>query len=136
MLRALGGHIPLSLAEVLNDAQEFEFEIFMYTGGGANPEQPTDPGKFGAVTGCGMLTVSGVEKISSIIIDPTNISTNLRRKLERQLNQAGTGEANLTMTISVSVDRSARLIFAAKHERCWMGKGVLRFDATESAPGV
>lgn len=133
VLKALGGHVPLTLEEVLNEAQDFEFKIFMYTGGGANPDQPTDPGKSVVVVNHQMLIVPGVEQISSIRVDPANISTQLRNRLRRQLKEAGTGEATLTMTITVSIDRSARITFDAKHERCWMGKGVLRIDATENA---
>lgn len=133
VLKALGGHVPLTLDEVLNEAQDFEFKIFMCTGGGANPEQPTDAGKLCVSAKEQLLIVAGVEQISSIKVDPKNISTHLRNRLKKQLKEAGTGEAELSMTISVSIDRSARIAFDAKHDRCWMGKGVLRIDATETA---
>lgn len=77
-----------------------------------------------------VLTFTDVQKISTIKIGSDAMSTYLRKKLEDQMNANSAQKTHLSVAVTVSVDRSARLFFEAKHGMASLGKGQLRLDAT------
>lgn len=66
------------------------------------------------------------------MIDGSGFSKSLTTKLERGLNRGSV--QSLDTTISVKVDDSGRLFFDAKSNKTPLGRGELRYDATEVDP--
>ena len=83
-----------------------------------------------------LLTSAGVERIATIEIDASCFSTYLKRKLRKQLAEEQSTMAQMTISISLSVNHSGRLFFEAKIGDASLGRGPLRFDATEAAPDI
>lgn len=118
MLESVAGHFTLSIEQILNHAAKFELKIFTYDRDDRQVTDPDDPGEHLSAALQNKLTISDIEEITSIILDKSNMSTYLQKKLTnhlRSLDADSRKEANMDVEVLLGVDDSARLYFQAKN---------------------
>lgn len=131
--KGLSGYLSLSIAQLLNHGTTYKIQVYMYQGRLPEPKSPGGTCKSGCEAGRAQLISAGVRELTTIPIDRTNFSWQLRRSLENKLveHEDEDEEAWVDVVVNLSIDSSGRLYFEAKHEGLSMGKGILRIDATK-----
>lgn len=141
MVKRIEGGVYVSIKELYDISQKtarLQIPIYIFDRDNQPPERPktNDPGKIRQHSSCLGLTFAGVECIATIVMDWNSFSMNFTKTLRKKMERESTTMEALELSISLAVNQQGRLYFEARSGtsgRIVVGKGELRFDATEKS---
>ena len=126
------------LYEISQKTARLQIPIYIFDRDGEPPERPksSDLGKIHQRFRDIVLTRRGIECVASIAMNWSTFSTYFTRTLRKKMESESTTMEVLEISISLGVNEQGRLYFEARSgtsNRTVIGKGKLRFDATEKS---